>query len=111
MKIAIPFFQNRVSNRLDCCENILLATVEGGKVAQKKKMRLLKNRPVFLSEVLSELGVEILICGAIPETYLEQMEKQGIRVYSFVSGDIDHVLKQFLKNKLDNNPNIRINWK
>lgn len=102
MKIAIPFFSNRVSNRLDCCENFLIVTIEKGKIKSEKKIRLVKNRPALLANILAELKVDVLICGGITEFYTSQFNRTSIQVFPWIVGEVADVLNRYLQGKLIN---------
>ena len=80
MKIAIPFFKNRVSNRLDCSENFLFVTIENGTIKSRKKIRVVKNRPSVLVNILGQLEVNVLICDGITEFYSKQLANTPIQV-------------------------------
>lgn len=100
MKIAIPFFKNRVSNRIDCSENFLFVTVENGTVKNRKKIRVVKNSPSVLVNILSQLEVDVLICDGITEFYSRQLGDTAIQVIPWISGEVEEVLNQYLEGKL-----------
>jgi len=102
MKIAIPFFGTRVSSRLDCCENFLIVTVRNGEIKSQQKIRLVKNRPAILVNFLTELQVDVLICGGITDYYAKHLSNTLIQVVPWTVGEIDEVLHQYLAGKFAN---------
>ncbi len=50
---------------------------------------------------LAELGVEVLICGAISHDLKSAMEEEGIEVKCLVRGDVNAVLDAYRAHHLD----------
>ena len=96
MKIAIPFFIDRISNRLDCSENFLFVTVKNNVVLEQKKIRLLHTQPSTLVDILLRLKVDILICNGITESYSKEFKNTHIRVIPWVGGNVDAILNQYM---------------
>jgi predicted Fe-Mo cluster-binding NifX family protein len=102
MKIAIPFFRNRVSNRLDSSENILIVTLDKGTIKNQKKIRLVHNEPRMMTNILNQLEVDVLICGGITEYYAKRFAHSQIQVIPWVTGELDDVIKSYLTGRLKN---------
>jgi predicted Fe-Mo cluster-binding NifX family protein len=49
---------------------------------------------------LVNLGVDILICGAIDRASLEYLSFNGVDVYSWVTGEVDDAVACFLDNRM-----------
>jgi predicted Fe-Mo cluster-binding NifX family protein len=49
---------------------------------------------------LRELGVTALICGGISRTLRQMIEAGGIRIYPWMAGPVEEVLKAFLSKQL-----------
>ena len=102
MKVAIPYWQGRVSPVFDVAQNLLLADVENGREITRVK-RTLKNSDSFnrVQDIL-QFGVKLVICGAVSEQFLVLLQSAGVGVISNVCGPIEDVLKAFLKGTLTN---------
>jgi len=100
MKIAIPFFRNRVSNRLDSSENFLIVSLEKGFIKSRKKIRLLHSEPVMMVNILTQLDINVLICGGITEYYTKKFSRTRIQVIPWIIGDLEDVLDSFLQGRL-----------
>ena len=100
MKIAIPLFNNRVSPRFEFAPALLLATVEGKKVLEKKELNLRGYNLFQRSVLLKEFGVDTLICGGINGFITRVLDWRNVRVISPISGDAEEVLKRFLQGTL-----------
>lgn len=98
--IAITVFGTRVSSRLDCTEGVLLVTVEDGIVKKREHVRLLPTSPLDRIHTLLQLEIDVLICGGVPEIYANKLGDSGVRVLSWVRGEAEEVLSQFLADKL-----------
>jgi len=98
--IAITVFGTRVSSRLDCAEGVLLVTVEDGAVKKRDQVRLVQTNPLEKINTLLLLGIDVLICGGVPELYANKLRDSGVRVISWVRGEAEEVLSQFLAGTL-----------
>ena len=101
MKVAIPMFNSRVSPSFDFASNVLVATVNSGKVLDKEKYSLINLNPIRRSALLREQGVTVLICGGISNFTGRLLMSNGIEVIPMVSGEADEVLNHFIKGNMD----------
>lgn len=101
MKIAIPMFNNRVSPRFDFASKILIATIDNGKVGDKKEYSLINLNPIRRSILLNELGVNVLICGGVSCFSKRLLMSKGIGVIPMVQGEIEEVLTLFINDKVN----------
>lgn len=104
--IAIPIFENRISNRLDCSENILFISIENGVVKKRQTFHWALAKPLEKINSLIHLGVNVLICDGITEFYSSQLKNTPIQVIPWVSGEVDDVLAQYLEGKLSANQTL-----
>ena len=63
-------------------------------------MSLKAPSPEWLAMRLEQLGVDVVICGAISRCLSRHLEMRGIQVVSFVSGDVDEVLRAYASGTL-----------
>ena len=99
-KIAVAVFQDRISSRLDCSENILLLTYAQGKIVGRQQMRLLSSDPMDKVHLLVREGVQLMICGGITRTYASMLHDANIEVIAWVQGRVDAVLREFVAGTL-----------
>jgi predicted Fe-Mo cluster-binding NifX family protein len=100
MKLAIPLFGTRISPRFDCAQELLIFTIEDGKILKKEKLLW---RGVSLYERIAELGglgVNIVICGAVDGFSHTLMHQRRIGVYSWVTGNAEKIVEIFLRGEL-----------
>jgi len=98
--IVIPIFENRISNRLDCSDNILLISIENGSVNKRQTFYWAPAKPLEKINLLLHLKVNVLICDGITEFYSSQLKNTPIQVIPWISGEVDEVLARYLDGKL-----------
>lgn len=100
MKIAIPVWQGRVSPVFDSSLRILLLDTEDGRVLTRSETEIGGELPQDRARRLSELGVEVLVCGAVSRPLAEQVALAGIRLIPFIAGEVDEILRAYLEGGL-----------
>ncbi|KAA3609230.1 MAG: hypothetical protein DWQ05_23130 [Calditrichaeota bacterium] len=108
-KIAIPVFGDRISNRLDCCENILLISIEDGVIKTRDAFRLTHLNPAVKLAMLVELGIDVLICNGITEFYTRRLSDCNVQVIPWIYGEVDNVLACYLNGMIKINGSGGIN--
>ncbi len=101
MKIAIAYWQGRVSPVFDVADRLLLLDTEDGREVHRESLRLVRRDPFGRAQELAELGVEMLLCGAVSLILEKAMIGAGIRVIAFLGGELENVISVFLRGKLD----------
>lgn len=100
MKIALPVFGSRISNRLDYSENVLFVAIEDGAIQEQHSYHWAHANPLERIGILEQNGVDLLICDGITEFYANQFENSPIQVISWISGDVIEVLTRYLEGGL-----------
>ena len=100
MKIAIAHWQSRVSPVFDVADHLLLIAVENGREVHRDSLRLAGRDPFGRARELSELGVDVLLCGAVSLTLEKALIGAGIRVLGFLAGELESVIAAFLDGQL-----------
>jgi predicted Fe-Mo cluster-binding NifX family protein len=101
MKVAIAHWQNRISPVLDEAERFILIDVEDGREVHRESLRLAGRDPFGRTRELSELGVDVLLCGAVSLGLEKTLIAAGIRVLGFLAGELKSVIAAYLEGKLD----------
>lgn len=101
MRIAIPYWQGRVSPVLDVAGVLLLVDVRpAGETG--RRMEDMRDESVFKRAArIHELGVNTLICGAISRRLDLALASAGIEVIPEICGDVDQVLAAFFAGQLE----------
>lgn len=102
MKIALPVWNNNISNVFDFAGKLLLVEIENGRQVGKSEVELrFQSLPERASE-LKQLDVDILLCGAISRVLAGMVAAYGIEVLPYVTGNVDDVLQAYLTDQLVN---------
>lgn len=99
MKIAITTWQNRISPVFDTSQRLQLFDESGHRINCDREY-IGNESPFGKAARIKELGVDILICGAITRPVQFDLANSNIRVYPFVCGDVATVLDTFLQQHL-----------
>ncbi len=102
MKIVIPYSQGRISPVFDVAVHFYLIEVKDGKEYSRQEFDFTVNGIFAKTQILSELNVDVLICGAISEIQENVLRNAGIRLLAFICGGVEEVLKAFIQNNLTN---------
>jgi predicted Fe-Mo cluster-binding NifX family protein len=97
MRIAISIFNGKISPRFDVAPKLRLYDIKERKITKEKEISCEGWDDMDRVHRLKELGVEILVCGGIPNYLSESLLHNDINVYPWVSGDVKDVLKKFLR--------------
>jgi predicted Fe-Mo cluster-binding NifX family protein len=101
VKVAIPTFNSRVSPRFDFAAEVLIATVDDGKVVDREQHSLINLNTLRRGTLLREQGVDLLICGGITDFTVRLLLGNGIQVVPMVAGEIEEVLEKLINGDFD----------
>jgi predicted Fe-Mo cluster-binding NifX family protein len=101
MKIALTVWQNRVSPVFDTARRVVLAELADGQLAPGTEESLPEGPAALRVTKLKELGVGVLVCGAISQPLACLIEGANIKLIPFVSGPVDDILQAFSQGTLE----------
>ena len=101
MRIAIPYWQGRVSPVFDVAEDLLLMDIDTAGTSYREFRRLGCVDPFQRAAEAAGLGIEVLICGAVSLVLETALNTAGIRVFGFVCGDVEEVASAYLTGDLN----------
>jgi len=100
MKIAIPIYNGNVSNVFDFAHRLLLVEIENGKETNRSEVASERQSLPQRAGQLKNLGVDVLVCGAISQALANMVTASGIQVLPYVTGRVDDVLQGYLTGQL-----------
>jgi len=100
MKVAMPVYQGNISNVFDFAYTLLIVDIENGAEKNRCEVALLRQSLPQRAGQLKNLGVDVLVCGAISKALTNMVTASGIQVLSYVTGRVDDVLQAYLTGKL-----------
>lgn len=95
MNIAITVWENRISPVFDSARTLLVASIEEGRAAKRRREPFNPAHPSRLVERFRELEVRTLICGAITRTPAVVIEGANIQLIPFICGGVDDVIEAY----------------
>jgi len=107
MLVAVPEFRGRVSPTFDFCHRVALwrSDDRGVRSAGHRKCRDLGPRE--RAPRLQEIGVDVLLCGAIGADIEADIRSRGIQVVSGLTGEVGEVVAAYRCQAL-NQPRFRL---
>jgi predicted Fe-Mo cluster-binding NifX family protein len=101
-KVAIPVFHNRVSPVLDTCKHIRVIHIKNGSEVSRENV-FLGDMPLNeRCRIFEKLGVSVIICGGISETFGKILKHTQLQIVNGISGDVQKVLSAYIDGNLDN---------
>lgn len=100
-RIAFSLWNERIAPVFDVAKNLWIVDAIEGKIVGQTGRRFSGDDPQERSMRLATLQVEQLVCGAITRSSFDALTERGIKVVSFVAGDIEQVLQAWLSGRLN----------
>jgi predicted Fe-Mo cluster-binding NifX family protein len=101
MKVAIAVWEDCVSSVLDFAQRLVVADLRDGTETGRTEIGLPERDSFVKLARLRELGVDVLICGAVSQSLACAFTACGIRLLPYVTGRVDDVLKAYQAGQLD----------
>jgi predicted Fe-Mo cluster-binding NifX family protein len=100
MRVAIPTWNGAISPVFDVARRLLVVDIEGGSEVSRNETMLEDTQ--FASRVnrVSDIGVNVLICGAISRPLEAMLASSGVRVIAQTCGSTEDVLRAFASGQL-----------
>jgi len=100
MRIAIPICNGRISPVFDVARRLMVVDVEDdGKLSRIE--HTLDNADITAqARRVADLGVDVLICGAISQSLEKILLAAGVEVVGRTCGEAERVLRAFIDGKM-----------
>ncbi len=95
MKVATAVWENHVSSALDVCSRLLVMELRRGGETSGAETAPLDQNALAKVVLFRELGMDVLICGAVLRRLALASEAWSIRLPSDVTGKVDDVLNGY----------------
>jgi predicted Fe-Mo cluster-binding NifX family protein len=102
MKVGIATWDGRLSPVFDVARYLLVVDVEDNTEVGRRQMSLEESQLASRARRLTELGVQVLICGAISRPLEAMLVSAGVHVIPQTCGPVEDVLQAFLQQQLAN---------
>ncbi|MGQ9842995.1 MAG: NifB/NifX family molybdenum-iron cluster-binding protein [Spirochaetota bacterium] len=98
--VALPVFQDRLSPLFDEARKFIVITLEGDSIVEQAIVDISENSAFIRIERLKEMGVTVILCGAISDTLARFIIEREFLLYSWLRGTVSEVLEQYLQGTL-----------
>ena len=109
MKIAVTYDNGEIFQHFGKTESFKVYEVEDNQVVSSEVIGSNGTGHGALAGLLSEQGVDVLICGGIGGGAQMALAAAGIKLYGGVSGSADAAVEALLAGNLDYNPAVKCN--
>lgn len=100
-KFAIPHHLGHVSPVFDVARNLLAVSIKNGQKQGREELALVTADPFLRAQELKNLGVDVVVCGAISQPFEAALSAAGLKVISFVCGPLEEVLSALLNGTIE----------
>ena len=100
MRVAIPTWRGRISPVFDVAGHLLLVDAQNGSEIRREEAMVEPSDLPARAKRMTELGTNVLICGAISWPLEVMLRSAGIRVIPHTCGPVEDVLRAFLSGQL-----------
>ncbi|MBN1443036.1 MAG: NifB/NifX family molybdenum-iron cluster-binding protein [Planctomycetes bacterium] len=100
MKTAFAYREERIAPVFDIARRIRVVEAEAGRIISEAEEVLPDDPPVRKALRLADLGVGLLVCGAISRPLGAMVAAYGIELVPFVAGDLREVIQAWLSGHL-----------
>jgi predicted Fe-Mo cluster-binding NifX family protein len=95
MKVAIAVWEDFVSSVLDFSQRLIVVELKDGDEVSRAQIALSEQNAFAKLARLRELGIDVLICGAVSQPLACASAACGIQLLPYVTGKVDDVLKAY----------------
>lgn len=100
MKVAIAVWEDCVSSALDFSRRLVVMELKNGRETSRTEVDLAEDTAFTKLAKLRDLGVSVVICGAVSQPLASAAFSCGIRLLPYVTGRLDDVLKAYQAGQL-----------
>ena len=100
MLVAIPNCQGRVSPVFDVAARLTVVRLRGRTELDRREVALFEAQPAGIARSLIELGVDVLICGAISQMLEAVLAGGGVHVVPRICGEVEAVIRAYCRGTL-----------
>jgi predicted Fe-Mo cluster-binding NifX family protein len=110
MKVAIAVWEDRVSSVLDFSQRLVVMELERGRETGRTEIDLAERSAFAKLARLRDLGINVLICGAVSQPLASASLACGIQLLPYVTGRVDDVLKAYRAGQLSQPQFVLPGW-
>ena len=101
MKVALPIWNNRISPVMDSAGRLTVVEVEDGLEISRTGLDLEDGPLSKRARRLTEMGLDVLICGAVSRPLAEAITSKGVKIIPWMAGEEDEIINAYLTGRLE----------
>ena len=101
MKVAIAVFGTRISPRFDCAPSFEVLEIADAEILSSTAVDAVNMTVAERIKNLAGLGIETFICGGIDVWSARELEFNGMKTYSWITGEAKDALTCLLNGQLE----------
>jgi predicted Fe-Mo cluster-binding NifX family protein len=101
MKIAVPYWEGKISPVLDTSSRLLVLEFEGKKEVSRYEIALTACDLGLRCDSILQSGAEVLICGAISRPFYRMLTAAHVDVVPWVSGQVEEIVSAYFERTLN----------
>lgn len=107
MRIAVTYENGEIFQHFGHTEQFKVYDIEDGKMVSSQVVSSDGSGHGALIGLLSDNGIDVLICGGIGGGAQAALANAGVKLYGGVSGNADAAVQAFLDDRLDYDPDVK----
>ena len=100
MKPAMPVWNDCISTVLDFSDCLLVVDYESGVIRNRSMVSFAGATMVEKVARLRELGIQVLLCGAISRSMERMIVASGIKTIPFLRGRVNDVINAYFAGRM-----------
>lgn len=109
MKIAVTYENEKIFQHFGHTEQFKVYDIENNQIIKAEVIGSNGSGHGALAGILSNKGIDVLICGGIGAGAQTALAEAGIKLYGGASGNADEAVHAFLNGNLEYNPDVQCN--
>ena len=109
MRIAVTYENGEIYGHFGHTEQFKIYDIAEGKIIKSEVVNTNGSGHGALAGFLSDVDVDILICGGIGGGAQIALSNAGIKLYAGITGNSDDAVAKLLAGELEHNPNANCN--
>lgn len=101
MKAAFTVWNDHMAPVFDVARNFHIVEITNGEIAKERNEVINESMPHIKSIRLREMGIDVLVCGAISRPVHSMVASYGIQVIPFITGEVQEVIKAWIEGRLE----------
>jgi predicted Fe-Mo cluster-binding NifX family protein len=98
LRIAVPVWKGRISPVLDVATELLLVDADAGQETARTEERFTPGLLPERVRMLSDLGVDAVICGTVSRQMASMLAAQGVTIFPCMRGEVDDVIGSVVRS-------------